>query len=158
VWHRIFAHLSRDAVKQLADKNMVTRMKISPSSSPAEQCTTCIQAKQHVESFPKQARREYTEIGDMTFTDVWGPSRTRGIRGEHYFITFTDGAKRYRKIVTMKKKSEAEQHVMDYTEFILTQTGKRCKAFRFDGGGEYLAKSLWDLLATKGIQIEPTAP
>jgi transposase InsO family protein len=94
----------------------------------------------------------------MTFTDVWGPSRTRGIRGERYFITFTDGAKRYRKIVTMKKKSEAEQHVMDYTEFILTQTGKRCKGFRFDGGGEYLAKSLRDQLATKGIQIEPTAP
>ncbi|KAJ7710792.1 hypothetical protein B0H17DRAFT_915066, partial [Mycena rosella] len=65
-------------------------MKISPGSHDVEQCTVCVQAKQHIEPFPKEAQREFTEIGEITFTDVWGPARTRGIHGERYFISFTD--------------------------------------------------------------------
>jgi hypothetical protein len=94
----------------------------------------------------------------MTYTDVWGPARTPGARGERYYIYFTDAAKRYRKLFTMKKKSEAGQNVMNYIEFILTQFGKRCKRIKFDLGGEFINKDLLQKLAAKGIQIEPTAP
>jgi hypothetical protein len=72
-WHRVFGHLSPGAVKELVDKHMVTGMKIAPGTHDVEQCTICIQAKQHIEPFPKEAQRTFTEIGDMTFTDVWGP-------------------------------------------------------------------------------------
>jgi hypothetical protein len=157
-WHRVFGHLSPGAVKELVDKHMVTGMKIAPGTHDVEQCTICIQAKQHIEPFPKEAQRTFTEIGDMTFTDVWGPARTTGIRGERYFITFTDGAKRHRKVVMMKKKSEVETHIMNYTEFIATQFGKRCKAFRFDRGGEYISEELRKKLEAKGIKVEMTAP
>jgi hypothetical protein len=94
----------------------------------------------------------------MTYTDVWGPTRTAGLRGERDMITFTDGAKKYKKIALMKKKSEANQHVLNYIEFILTQGGKRCKAFRFDGGREYASKSRREKVAAKGIRVEGTAP
>jgi hypothetical protein len=124
-WHRIFGHLSLPAVKQLVDKHMVTEMKISPGSHDIEKCNICTQAKQHVEPFPKEAQREFTEIGGMTFTDVWGAACTRGIHGERYYISFTDGAKRHRKVALMKKKSEADTEVTNYIEFILTQFGKR---------------------------------
>jgi hypothetical protein len=63
-WHHIFGHLSPTAVKQVADKKMVSSMKMAPSSSKIEQCTTCIEAKQHVKPFPKQSQQEYTDIGD----------------------------------------------------------------------------------------------
>jgi hypothetical protein len=43
--------------------------------------------------FPAEAEQEYTKIGEMTFTDVWGPSRVTGINGEQYYISFTDGDK-----------------------------------------------------------------
>jgi hypothetical protein len=145
-------------VKQLVDKHMVTGMKISPGSHQVEKCNICTQAKQHVEPFPKEAQREFTEIGEMTFTDVWGAARTRGIRGERYYISFTDGAKRHRKVALMKKKSEADTEVTNYIEFILTQFGKRCKAFRFDRGGEYISKELRAKLEAKGIKVEMTAP
>ncbi|KAJ7074871.1 hypothetical protein B0H15DRAFT_791833, partial [Mycena belliarum] len=65
-------------------------MNIDPSSTPSAQCPTCIKAKSSVAPFPAEADREYTEIGEMTFTDVWGPARVTGINGEWYYISFTD--------------------------------------------------------------------
>lgn len=156
-WHRALGHLGIDSVKKLADKGMVEGMRIAPGSNDVPQCATCIQAKQTVAPFPKEAKREYSEVGEMTYTDVCGPLTPAGIHGEQYFITFTDGAKKYRKVAFMKAKSEAERHIDDYIAFVETQAGKKCKAFRFDGGGEYLATSLRLKLSAKGIRVETTA-
>ncbi|KAF7334034.1 hypothetical protein MVEN_02308800 [Mycena venus] len=156
-WHRIFGHVSSAAIKELAEKDMVSGMRIIPDSMDAEQCTTCIAAKQHVESFPKQASRTYTDIDEMTFTDVWGPARTKGIRGERYFITFTDGAKRFKRLALMKAKSDVDAEIENYKAFVETQTGKRCKVFHFDGGGEYASDALRKRLRSQRINIEITA-
>ena len=72
--------------------------------------------------------------------------------------TAEPAAKKQKKIAFMKQKSEAERHIENYIEFILTQTQKRCKAFRFNGGGEYVSKSLREKLESKGIKVEITAP
>ncbi|PBK58620.1 hypothetical protein ARMSODRAFT_856842, partial [Armillaria solidipes] len=53
-------------------------------------CEACIQAKQHVKPFPQEAETEYTQIGEMTYSDLWGPAQVSGIRGERYYISFTD--------------------------------------------------------------------
>ena len=58
----------------------------------------------------------------------------------------------------MKHKSEADQKVEQYEQFIRTQHDKPCKAFRFDGGGEYISSRMKKLLADKGIKVEMTAP
>jgi hypothetical protein len=58
----------------------------------------------------------------------------------------------------MKKKSEMDKKIKQYREFIKTQHGKRCKTFRFDGGGEYILERLKKQLKDEGICIEMTAP
>ncbi|CAK5269991.1 unnamed protein product [Mycena citricolor] len=136
---------------------MVTGMELT-SDTGMQQCIACIQGKQHVEPFPKQAQWTFKEVGEMTYTDVWGPSRTPGVHGERFMITFTDAASRYRKVAMLRRKSEVEEEVMSYVEFVLTQTGKQCKAFRFDNRGEYVVGTLWRRLHQKGIRIEETAP
>ena len=137
---------------------MVTGMEIDPKSTPSKQCTTCIQAKHHVNPFPKDSQTEYKEIGDMTYTDVWGPARTTGIHSELYYISFTDGHSEHSVIMFMKQKSEADEKMKQYREFIKTQHGKRCKAFRFDGGGEYISERLKNQFKDEGIRIQMTAP
>ena len=57
----------------------------------------------------------------------------------------------------MKEKSEVKEKIKAYTAYILTQTGKQCKAFRFDNGGEYISKSVKQYLSSQGIQFEYTA-
>ncbi|KAL1674116.1 hypothetical protein EV122DRAFT_168825, partial [Schizophyllum commune] len=83
-------HLSPSGLRLLKSKNMVKGLEIDPKSE-IHQCTACIQGKAHVAPFPKSSERKYSEIGEMTYSDLWGPARVRGIRGEKYFISFTDG-------------------------------------------------------------------
>jgi hypothetical protein len=94
---------------------------------------------------------EYTEIGDITYTDIWGPAHTTGMHSEQYYISFTDGHSEHTMVMFMKEKSEADEKIKQYGEFILTQHGKHCKAFRFDGGGEYVSERLKKQLADKGV-------
>ena len=77
-WHKIFGHIYMGSVKMLKEKNMVKGMEVNPETPPP-QCTSCIHAKSHVNPFPQQSETEYKEIGEMTFTDVWGPAHTTSI-------------------------------------------------------------------------------
>jgi len=156
-WHRIFGHLQNKSVQMLKEKGMVTGMVISDPNPPSPHCETCVQAKSHVMPFPPQSDTIYKEIGGMTFTDVWGPSRITGIDGSRYYVSFTDGATRRSVVYFMKVKSEVEQKIRQYTEYILTQTGKRIKCFRCDNGREYVNAKVKEYLANNGIRLELTA-
>ncbi|KAJ3884664.1 hypothetical protein GG344DRAFT_23753, partial [Lentinula edodes] len=83
-------HINVKSVKLLYDNKMVDGMVVDTTSPITFTCDACTRAKQHVQSFPKEAERKFTEIGEMTFTDVWGPARTSGINRERYFVSFTD--------------------------------------------------------------------
>jgi hypothetical protein len=83
--------------------------------------------------------------------DVWGPTCTTGIHSKQYYISFTDGHSEHTMVMFMKKKSEADEKIKQYREFILTQHGKRCKAFHFDGGGEYVLERLRRQLADEAV-------
>jgi hypothetical protein len=157
-WHRIFGHISPASVKMLKNHNMVEGMNIDSTSTPSAQCMTCIKAKSHVAPFPAEAECEYAEIGEMTFTDVWGPSRVTGINGERYYISFSDGAKRRTIIYLMKKRTEVLGRIKDYDAYIFTQTGKHVKAFHCDNAKEYISKDVRDYLGSRGIRLELTAP
>jgi hypothetical protein len=157
-WHRIYGHLNYTYIKCLHDKEMVTGMKISPSGGDSEQCVTCIQAKQHVQPFPQQSETKYEEIGDLTHCDVWGPSRVKGPNGEHYFITFNDGAKHHVFLEFMKTKDEAKEKIKNYKMLIKVQCNKDCKAFHLDNGGEFISKELVAWFKAQGIRLEYTAP
>jgi len=62
----------------------------------------------------------------MIFTDVWGPAQTTGIKGECYYVSFTDSITWHTQIHFMKKK-DILRHIKDYQAFIKTQTGKNLK-------------------------------
>lgn len=128
-----------------------------PRGDQTSDCTTCIEAKHRVWPFPQESETEYSEIGDLTYTDVWGPEHTQGRHGERYF-TFTDASRKYKTVAFLKHKSEADQEIKRYREFISTQFGKKCKAFRFEGGGKYVSKAFRNQLKEEGIRVEMTAP
>src|SRR3954451_17964551 len=52
---------------------------------PSHYSEACVQAKQHVQAFPKMAQREFAEIGEMTYMDIWGPAQTRAVGGTDIF-------------------------------------------------------------------------
>lgn len=156
-WHRTFRHMNVESVKLLKRKNMVSGLTVDESVPPLKQCEACIRARQHILPFPKESHTKYENIGDMTFSNVWGPSQTTGINGIRYFVSFTDAKSRYTVIYFMKKKSETEEKIKQYTVYIKTQAGKTVKCYRLNNGGKYIGASVKKFLADEGIRCEFTA-
>lgn len=158
-WHRSLGHLNMKSVQMLKAKNMVDSMDVDKSSEPS-QCLACIKGKSHVEKVPRKSKRAFMEVGDMVYTDLWGPARVQGIHIVHYFISFTDARSTHSrlKFLRNKKSSTVLQAVKDYVVFIELQTGRKPWAFRFDNGKEYVAQEVLDWLKSQGIDWEITAP
>lgn len=158
-WHRALGHINYAAVRRLKTKEMVRGMNVD-TRTPPHQCEACIAGKSHVQPFPKESERRYDHIGDMTYTDLWGPARTSGINGHKYFISFTDAHSAYSRANFLKKKDATStlKCIKEYVAFIETHTGRKPKRFRFDNGKEYVNKEVLDWLASQGIEYELTAP
>ncbi|KAF7371927.1 polyprotein [Mycena venus] len=159
-WHRALGHLNFKSLRHLKSHDMVKGMQVRDEKADMQQCIACIQGKAHVRPFPQEAQRKYENIGDMTYTDLWGKARTRGIRGEHYFISFTDGHGFRSKVAFLKSKEgdEVLDKIKKYVAFVETQTGKKPRRFRFDNGKEYVNQKTLDWLESQGIEWELTAP
>ena len=156
-WHRILGHINMDSVKTSKEKEMVTGMEVDRTVPASDQCETCIQAKHHVTPFPKEAQRSYSRIGEMTYTDLWGPARTTAIGGFRYYQSFLDGASNRIMIYFLKDKTDQTllEKLEAYRSFILTQKGEKLKRIRVDN--EFGTPKIKGWAQRNGIQLELTA-
>src|SRR4051812_7417144 len=139
-WHRIFGHMYIGSIQLLKRKNMVEGMEVDESIAPSRQCAPCIEAKQHRTPFPRSTNESVQEIGELTVSDVWGPTRIQSIQGNSYYISFTDTKSRRSQIYFMENKSQALQKFKYYKSFMETQKNKKLKILRTDDGGEYVSE------------------
>jgi len=158
IWHKRYGHIGIDNLQELLDKRLVDGFTVD-TRTPKYDCEACIQAKQHVASFPKtkEGNREPTKPGELTHTDVWGPYSVRSIHGNLYFITFLDDGTRRPKLRFLKGKDEGRQAVKDYIMYLQAQ-GLLAHFIRCDQGTEYLNDELKTWLTEQGIEIQSTAP
>ena len=120
-WHCIFGHLHNQGVEMLYKNGMVKGMEITLNTNPISECCTCIEAKTTRYPVPKESHSKYENIGDLIFSDVWGPAQVTGIRNEKYFISFTDAKKHHTNLYFMENKGEALEHFWHYHALIKTQ-------------------------------------
>ncbi len=156
VWHKRYGHIGMDSLQQLLTKNLVNGLTVDTHTQKYD-CVPCIQAKQHVETFPKDKQKRQTEPGELTHTDVWGPYSVQSIHGNLYFITFLDDSTRRPKLRFLKSKDQGRQAVKDYITYLKAQ-GKRAKFLRCDQGTEYLNDELCTWIREQGIELQTTAP
>src|ERR1700677_1402278 len=142
----------------MVTNKMVDGLKIDANSDSSFQCQACVAAKISRTPFPKYGATRAIDVGDITHSDLWGPTRIESIGRNLYYVAFIDDYSRYITIKFLKSKSDAAQKVKDYTEWIKTQSGRTIKAFRFDGGGEFMSKSLKGWLDGLGIERQASAP
>ena len=82
----------------------------------------------------------YTEgIHDYIHTDVWGPTKTASIRGNHYFVSFIDDYSRRRWIYTIKHKEKVLKLFVECKKNMEKNTERNIKVFHSDNGGDTLA-------------------
>jgi transposase InsO family protein len=137
--------------------DMVTGMEVD-SNPEITQCIACIEGKQTVEPFPKQAEDTAAHVGDLMVSDVWGPGNIEGPAREHYFYSFTDAKSRYSTIYFSHTKDAVLDCFKDYKAFIEIQLGLQLKRLHSDGSGEYTSAAFKSFCAGNGIIMEYTAP
>ncbi|MGK2912532.1 MAG: reverse transcriptase domain-containing protein [Sphingobium sp.] len=157
-WHRVFGHISITGIQTLAKSGLVNGLNIDANSRPSPTCIPCIEAKAKHYSFPKVSTPHNYLPGEMSHSDLWGPARVSSIGKAYYYISFIDDATRRNTIRFLKKKSDATHEIQTYVLWVENQLGRTPKVLKFDNGREFVNKTLQDWCATKGIDIQLTAP
>ena len=160
-FHRAMGHVNISALKRL--QLMAEGVNIDESSDEHFQCVPCIEAKQHVKPFLKEATRtsEILKIGVIVASDVWGPAQVRSIHGYRYFMTFTDLGSRFSGVFFSAQKSDWSTGALIQFENQLrsmSRIGNRITCLRIDNGRKYLNQKLINYCKENGITIETTAP
>ena len=96
--------------------------------------------------------------GELTHTDVWGPSSTQALNGARYNVVLVDDSSRHLVSEQIKTKNEACIRLQNYLTYIERQFGFKPKSVRFDQGKEFINQKFIEWYADKGIKIEATAP
>jgi hypothetical protein len=73
-------------------------------------------------------------------TDLVGPSKTKGLKGERYFVLLVDDYTRMTTVFFLKNKSKAFENFKIYKEMVENDMDSRIKCLRYDNGGEFTSK------------------
>jgi Reverse transcriptase (RNA-dependent DNA polymerase)/gag-polypeptide of LTR copia-type/Integrase core domain/GAG-pre-integrase domain len=160
VWHRRLGHLGYDSLEKMVRKGLVSGLDIQIADFKAEQkevCSTCVQSKHARSSFPASNSKSL-DILDLLHMDVCGPYQVESLGGSKYVATFLDDYSRLSIVVTVARKADVKDAVIEVLQMLETQSGKKVKKVRTDRGGEYLNGVLDEFFKKKGIVHQTTAP
>lgn len=120
-------------------------------------CALCIENKMHNVPF-KNNRARAKEVLEIIHTDVNGPHRTVGSRGEKYFMSVIDDHSRLCKVYCIRSKEEVYDCLCEYINEVENITGMKVKKIRCDNGKEYLNSRIYQFTRSKEIQINACPP
>ena len=125
---------------------------------PKEVYEECVQAKQHKNSFKKDAGSKSKAILEVIYSDVYGPIQVDSMGGNKYFVTFIDDFSQKLWTYLIKKKSDVIEVFSKFKSMVERQSGQKFKVLRTDGGGEYVLKDFDKLCEKEGILDEVVPP
>ncbi|KAJ3553828.1 hypothetical protein NM688_g3412 [Phlebia brevispora] len=157
-WHCTLGHINKQQLKEMFTKGMVNGMDVDQSSNLDFTCDACIQAKHTRRPFPETSDTKYTNVGDLVYSDIWGPARTESIQHNTYYISFTDAASKHVHVDFMKSRASALDRFRKYDCRLENQTGRRIKILRVDNAKEYTQGDFKTYLDSRGIILQTTAP
>jgi hypothetical protein len=114
-------------------------------------CKHCQQGKQTNTRF-KSKEYSTTKPLEIVHTDLVGPTTTKGLKGERYFMLLVDDYTRMTTICFLKNKSEAFENFKIYKEMVENEMDSRIKCLRLDNGGEFTSKEFMDYYNNHGIK------
>ena len=106
-----------------------------------QQCHVCNITKSKADNHPR-GRSKTTKIGEVIHTDLCGPMPVTGRGGYRYFQVFIDDKVSICNITLLRKKAEAAEAIMTFTNRFERKYDCKVKSFRHDRGTEFLNKTI----------------
>jgi transposase InsO family protein len=114
-------------------------------------CKHCHQGKKTNTRF-KSKEYSTTKPLEIVHTDLVGPTTTKGLKGERYFMLLVDDYTRMTADCFLKNKSEAFENFKIYKEMVENEMDSRIKCLRSDNGGEFTSKEFMFYCSNHGIK------
>jgi len=158
VWHPRTGHRSLNTQAIEESRKSVTGFQLSPKDEKEIGVwDTCAQGKQCRKRLTGERGKTGQKL-DPIPSDACGPIATIGLMGETYFATFIYESTDRIAIALLTQKSELLTRFMEYKAKVETETGKKIKSLRSDGGGEYTGNEFCRYLTDNGITQYITPP
>ena len=156
--HLRMGHLNTDALPSLVGLVSDADWLAAGAKGPAAPCEACLLGKAHRAHMPRAATTRATEPLELVHSDVCGPFRISSIGGSWYYVLFIDDCTRLLVVYPIAKKSDVLDCFLTYKAWAEAATGKKLRALRTDGGGEYVSHAFDEHLRTCGITRQKTPP
>lgn len=157
-WHRRLCHRTLDSsgVNYIASR--VIDIKVNDGHNCTNKiCEICTLGRQHREA-ETNSREKAGEALSVVHTDIGGAIEMPNLKGEWYFITFTDETTCLLSISVLHSKDQALAAFQVYRARAEKASGKEMKSLRSDGGAEYMNQGLKKYLESAVIQSRVTTP
>lgn len=89
---------------------------------------------------------------ELIHIDICGPTRTKGMQGEMYFMLLIDEYSRMTWVTFLKEKSEAFEKFKEFKALVESEIGIKIKFLRSDRGGEFTSYEFDDFCENHGIK------
>jgi hypothetical protein len=161
LWHARLGHCSMDVLSKMVKGDHATGINVPHNEFHKHKddvCPICVQSKLQRMPYRSDTDKSTVDVCEIICSDVTGPYQVRSLGGAWYMLILVDyGTSRWAS-VPIVEKSDAAPIVQEYIERWETESGKHCKIFQTDNGGEYLAGLLEKYLARKGIKHYTSLP
>jgi transposase InsO family protein len=155
LWHRRLGHISFDNLIKSNKKEAVRDLpKIIKPSNPI--CKPC-QMWKHTKVRFKTKEHSSSRPLELVHSDLYGPTRTKSLHGEHYFMLVIDDYTRMTWVYLLKDKSKSFEKFKAYKAFVENETDLKIKCLRSDNGGEFTSKKFIKLCEDHGIKRQFSA-
>jgi transposase InsO family protein len=88
---------------------------------------------------------------EIVHTYLVGPTRTKGLKGEQYFMLLVDDYSRMIAVFFLRNKLEAFENFKVYKEMVENEMDSKIKCLRSDSGGAFTSKEFMDFSNKHGI-------
>jgi transposase InsO family protein len=150
LWHKRMGHNHFDNLVKVSKREAVREMPhiMKPTNTL---CKHCQQGKQTKTRF-KSKEYSTTKPLEIVHTDLVGPTTTKGLKDERYFMLLVDDYTRMIAICFLKNKLEAFENFKIYKEMVENEMDSRIKCLILDNGGEFTSKEFMDYCRNHGIK------
>ena len=142
LWHRRMGHMHFDNLVKVSKREAVREMpQITKPTNTL--CKHCQQGKQTKTMF-KSKEYSMTRPLEIVHTELVGPTRTSGLKGEEYFMLLVNDYTRMTTVCFLKNKSEAFENFKIYKEMVENEMDSKIKCLRSDNGRYFTSKEVMD--------------
>jgi hypothetical protein len=150
LWHRRMGHMHFDNLVKVSKREAVREMSqiMKPTNTLYKHCQQGKKTKTRFKSKEYSTKRPL----EILHTDLVGPTTTKGLKGEKYFMLLANDYTRMKVVFFLKNKSEAFENFNIYKEMVENDMDSRIKCLISNNGGEFTSKEFMHYYSSHGIK------